>query len=248
MSNQRYISAAEIPSLGIPDYAKPERIRFDISRIRTIAALGCAYGDIGFTSYRQQTRDQDMSVGGAANNGTAYGALSFGMQQRLRLGRAYSEPLPGPRIVHRYGLTIGVNTSEIARQVSDKKRAYDPALWARYLDRAVSQALRQAAWENVGWAWPHASEAVFDTAMVAATIGAYYGLDKLDFSLLRAYQGALIAGWAGGALCRALSMEDEGRSAGEVCYSLLPYIHPDRALLATLGTWGLRLVAAARQR
>lgn len=148
--------------------------------------------------------------------------------------------------MHRYSLTIGVDTNEIARQASNKKRAHDTTLWARYLDTAVSQALRQAAWENIGWAWPHAGEGAFDTAIVGAAIGMDYILSEMGFSALQTHGGALFIGWAGAALGKALWMTEEDQPSSEVCYSLLPYIHPDRAMLATLGTWGLRLVTATR--
>jgi hypothetical protein len=133
-------------------------------------------------------------------------------------------------------LDLRVNTSEITQRLQhEKANVRDPAAWAPHLNAAIGDGLRTAAWKHMVRE-PRFTEAIGPGGFLAVTSlintelfsdPNYYPYAVMTFNALRG-TSSLVA----------------RVPLREICWSLTPIVHPDRAIAVSALTRMRKLVKA----
>lgn len=254
MSKQVYKSVADIPGLGVPEYAQPERIFFKMRTIQRLAALAGYHGVVTITGHTGDTTEQSIAIGGAitgGSGGVVTAAASVANVRRAGLGKAQHEDAY-PNCHHRTSLTLSVNTQRIHEDVQGRER--QPKAWARALHTAVGGLLVKEAWQhlvrdNVAIDKAPAREVALDVAfhvgtqMVVALVAAGAEVSIPENIGYQVLVYGLVAGLSNAE--RAEEMAKARYRARESCFSALPVMHLDRVALVWLGSHIPRLTQVA---
>ncbi|HSX29035.1 MAG TPA: hypothetical protein VLE73_00585 [Candidatus Saccharimonadales bacterium] len=237
MSEQKYLLASEVLGLGLPDYAKPDSIGLHMPNIRRIAALAGYHGEVSVVGYAGENTESVVAVGGHAGGGAASAAMGL-IAARTKPGELASAE--GAPSVHLKGnFTVRLNTTHI-KDALPKGRVRDPAAWAHVIDRTTASILSRAAWNHLVREKTPGYEKLSAAFMCTGAVG----LSQMSFTE-HAFRNApewslplftVIVAELGTNLINSVMAQEEGRSAREVCWSLIPAKHVDRAAVAWLGT------------
>lgn len=253
MSEQAYKSVAEIPSLGIPEYAEPERIFLRMGTIRRLAALAGYHGEVTITGHAGDPTEQSIAIGGVITGGGGAAAASASLVRVHRASPGKTQhDAEHPDTHHRGALTLSVNTARVREGVEGHVR--QPEAWAGALHTAIGGTLVKAAWEH--FVGDNLSRDKMPSAEVGYETSFHTGVQGIATPILMLQEVSALQslGWRALAygvvlsLCnmnRMSDLVDDGYSGREACFSLLPVMHLDRVARVWAGSRLRRLTEVA---
>lgn len=209
-------------NICLPDYAQPERIGVHLGRVSALAWLGGFQSDgVTITSYSGETTKDDVTVVGATFGGTLLaGSVT---ETQAPLGESKFDAGAPQGLAHtRPPLSLTINTSEIEYRIGRAGASLrEPKVWANMINQSIGSQLRAAAWDhNVRHAqWAETGVYGLCIGAVAAQgrgVGYYLGV-PLAAATIRAVTERLA----------------DGTDVKDSCWSVLPGVHPDRALMVS---------------
>lgn len=227
------IDSVEGVTISLPEYVPTEQIGINMQRLGHLGAIA-GFNEITITSFSGRTSSYEHSVVGHDGHGTAYAGATKKVQVDL------SEQDTGMRadsrsLIHSHPpLAIGINVEEVNQRLADEKaHLRDPRPWAKALNQAVGEGLRQATWRH------HVREMQPLEALLYLS-GDFIGSVAVPEPSLERVGIAL----GGMNLIKYIFARTDGMPVKEICFSLFPMVHPDRAGIVSIASRGLRLVKA----
>ncbi len=212
------------PSFGerMQDYAKPELIGVSTDRLGRLAWLGGFQRDVTLTAYDGKVTENHVTAVGATSEGALVGGSVHEVEAPL--GRTEFEMRPFDLVHSRPPLTIGVNISEIEGRIGRTRASMrDPKVWSDMLNASITSQARQAAWDHYVH-HPQWGE------LGSWTLGRLFGAAAFGTHDAFSYVASVIFGIPERAFIAKMFY---GRDIKDSCWSLLPGIHIDRALLVS---------------
>jgi hypothetical protein len=212
-------------NLQLPEYAPTEAIGINLERIDRLAHLGgFALGETSISTFSGGTTTHGLGVTGRNADGTAIaGAASTRNAER---GRGTFEQDSHLGFCHgRPSLTVQVNQEEIVQRLSNASKLRDARAWSAQLDTSIARGLKRASWDHyVGG--PHYMEMFIASAGIMARAALEFGGGIDSETPAHVLMTVAIYNMVKGAGAAIADKADPR----EVCYSLIPGVHPDRAL------------------
>jgi len=221
----------------LPEYVDPDRIGIHTSRLGVLANLAGYKDHVHVISADGDTTQHNPMIVGNDSQGNAFGAMGGVKPARLsnvegldydRRGTIHTSPF----------LQITVNTKEMTQRLQHKKaNVRTPEPWAAQLNDAIGNGLRDAAWEHM------IGHPKYPEIINAVWAGMIAGVTAPEAS------GPLALSSVAMGICMMNSLKGvssifANAPAREVCWSVLPIIHPDRALAVTGLTHMCKIVKA----
>jgi len=221
--------------LVLPEVAPIEEIGIDWERLSRLSRLGgfdrdvmvTTCGDIGMSSYtRSDDQDQDQKP---------QLFLSASRVDDRDMVKTDFDTSGRSSLVHDHPwLNIQVDMPKVVERMRQTDTLLsDPASWSRHLNTAITTGLRRATWEHF-LRRPQYGE------LVANGLGDVIGhvhtpagfiISSLNNNIIRALVGRIF----------------HYDKPSEICWSLTPGVHPDRAMLVSALSRTKRIVTALGQ-
>ena len=200
--------------MELPELAPVEQIGINLTRLNKIAGIGGFATSVVLGSYEVVDKTDKDAL--------AEPSFPFYHEQQSVWGLAHSRP----------PLTIFVNNTEARRRVEEEAGWLDdPDAWSKHLNHAIGHSLRKAAWEHYVH-HPQYGEASTSLGSILTT--AHDGIDPLDIAFSIVVNSPVRAA--------ALWLVEGRQEAKDMCWSLSPVVHHDRALLVSGLTRALKIV------
>jgi hypothetical protein len=229
-------------NVGLPEYVDDSKIGLNVGRLHRFARMGCFSNDVQISSYDGDVTQYNPMIVGADAQGNAFAGVGKVKQARLGEGDfADIEQSMWAGFHSRPPLRLRVNTSEISQRMQqEKSQLRDPAAWSRHLNRALGEGLRGASWQHQV------------RNMQLGEVG-YFAISQI-FGIIDGDSLPELAG-------RAVFANNFSRLLGELlfsrghtkrevarnmCWSMFPCTHPDRALLLSGVTRALPVVRSLK--
>lgn len=253
--SKNLIPITEFPvAAALPDYLDAERIGVNAELIGRVAQLGCFKPEVEITAHSGETTTYHAQFNGMAGPGVASAAATGTVSVAKRSKVSYEDTPPAfydnnfSFTVRHHGvpkLTASLNTAEIQQRVQEKAHMRNTKAWAKELDGGMSEALRQAARQNILGGLTSYREAFDGALQLTCYSAAWSFLDMLDGN-----QTDVLGNlpWNVSFLIAISNIQKMRRenlldpSHMETCYSLFPGLHLDRYLAVEGITRARRLI------
>ena len=211
--------------LALPDYVPLDQIGIDLHRIDQIANLGGFASGVTIGSY------SDPEIPSICCDDDDAHPVVWTPGQGDLTEISYDDSHPRWSGVHGHPpLDIRISMSELARRVSpDGSEVSDPAIWSQHIEGVIDVAMRDATWDHLVRR-PQWGELLLTS--IPGTIGGQFlsvpgtAWNFAWNNVTRLIIGTII----------------HGQKPTEVCWSLTPGVHPDRALLVSGVTRATRVI------
>ncbi|HSX32741.1 MAG TPA: hypothetical protein VLF91_00165 [Candidatus Saccharimonadales bacterium] len=227
----RFTPITELPNvnLALPEYVPAEAIGLHEGRLDLLANLGGFASGVTITSYSGEITEYQPTILGVDSQGTAL-AGSKAVEKKANLSEEDFEEGGTMRLLHSHPpLTIRVNMAEVTDRVQQRRnKLREPGTWAPLLNQAIGHGLRSAAWDH------YVRSPQYGELLTNAVSGA------ITFSYM--HLSSAIINMANYNLSRIFIAYLYRTPPREVCWSLFPGVHPDRALLVSGLSRALKVV------
>lgn len=212
-------------NLALPEYVPQEQIGINVDRLDALARLGGFAAGVALTSFAGQTTEVQHTIVGHDGRGNAYAGASA-----VRRVHASEEEFgSSPFLIHGHPpLSIRINTPEVMQRIANANgRLRDPGVWAHELNNAITGSVRRASWNHYVRDVKHP-----EVAAILLDQAASPNMTPTGITTTFVFNNVVRGIW--GVMGRA--------RPSEVCWSLFPGIHPDRALLVAGLSRALKVV------
>lgn len=253
MSNN-LVPITEFPvAAALPEYLEAERIGVDVNLIGKVAQLGCFKPDVELTGHHGETTEYQVGFNGMAGPGVAAAAATGTVSVAKRSKISYKDTPPAfydniSLAVRHHGvpkLTASLNMAEIQQRVQQNAHLRHTKAWSKELDGGMSEALRQAARQNILGGLTSYREAMGGALEITAINFGVNMLSWFDGYEAGPYETLTFATLFTIARMNYRKATRENLldpSHMETCYSLFPGLHLDRYLAVEGITRARRLI------
>jgi len=233
-----------------PEYVPLERIGVHAERLGRLAVCGGFKPNVAISYYHGDITKVEPSVAGFSGSDTA-AATAAGATTEAPLGTGiYTQYDSGKGLHTAQDLTLKVNVAELEQhmQTEPGPALRDPKIWARYINTALGQGLREAAWRQMVTGPKNPAERRHEMAMaricsIASVSPMIVGMDFAE-ALTETMPLCLSVTIAISNFVKGVAALKHHEPLAEQCISVVPLYHVDRAAMVSVGSRVLKLAKA----